>query len=216
MIAKVIIDVSLDREFDYLVPPPLEPVIRVGMSVEFEFGRSRRTGYVLALAEKSSYPPDKLKTLSGISTDRAHIPENLVALGKWISEYYCCSQEQAIRTLLPSAVRSGKVRAKSRRIYYISNREAAEKFIEENSEKSAASRQVAVLKALSAGPLSLEELRLTPDFSRSSLSTVMRKELAAVKEEIVRREPWEESEVIRSTPLPPTPDQKKALEQVVT
>ena len=31
MIAKVIIDVSLDREFDYLVPPPLEPVIRVGM-----------------------------------------------------------------------------------------------------------------------------------------------------------------------------------------
>ena len=99
MIAKVIIDVSLDREFDYLVPPPLEPVIRVGMSVEFEFGRSRRTGYVLALAEKSSYPPDKLKTLSGISTDRAHIPENLVALGKWISEYYCCSQEQVLAFL---------------------------------------------------------------------------------------------------------------------
>ena len=124
MIAKVIIDVSLDRDFDYLVPPVLEPVIRVGMSVVFNFGNSVRTGYVLALAESSSYPAEKLKALTAISTDRAHIPENLVALGKWIAEYYCCSQEQAIRTLLPSAVRSGKVRAKSRRIYYISNKEA--------------------------------------------------------------------------------------------
>ena len=67
MIAKVIIDVSLDRDFDYLVPPELESVIRVGMSVTFNFGRSKRVGYVLALAESSSYPADKLKSLTGIS-----------------------------------------------------------------------------------------------------------------------------------------------------
>lgn len=214
MIAKVIIDVSLDRDFDYLVPPALESVIRVGMSVVFNFGNSVRTGYVLALAENSSYPAEKLKALTAISTDRAHIPENLVTLGKWIAEYYCCSQEQAIRTLLPSAVRSGKVRAKSRRIYYISDKEASEKFITEKASNASAAGQVAVLKALAAGPLALEELRLTPDFSRSSLSTVMRKELVAVKEEIVRREPWGEGSVAQSEPLEPTPDQKKALLEV--
>ena len=54
MIAKVIIDVSLDRDFDYLVPPELEKVIRVGMSVVFNFGHSVRSGYVLALADSSS------------------------------------------------------------------------------------------------------------------------------------------------------------------
>ncbi|MBR7104706.1 MAG: primosomal protein N' [Lentisphaeria bacterium] len=211
MIAKVIIDVSLDRDFDYLVPPELENVIRVGMAVVFRFGNSRRTGYVLALAESSSYPAEKLKALDSICTDRAHIPENLITLGKWMAEYYCCSQEQAIRTLLPAAVRSGKVRAKSRRIYYICDQEKARAFIEKNETVASAVQRAAVLKALQAGPLALEELRLTPDFSRSSLSTLMRNELVAVKEEIVRREPWGEGEVLPSAPLEPTEDQKKAL-----
>lgn len=214
MIAKVIIDVALDREFDYLVPRDLERVVRIGMSVELSFGNSRRSGYILALAETSSHPENKLKSLLGLSTDRAHIPENLVNLGRWMAEYYCCSQEQAIRTLLPSAVRSGKVRAKSRRIYYLPDEDAARKFIEEKSSSPAARLRVAVLQALLPGPLALEELRLAPEFSRSSLTTLMKGSLVAVKEETIRRNPWKEVKVIPGRVPEPTPGQKKALEMV--
>ncbi|MBQ7209142.1 MAG: primosomal protein N' [Lentisphaeria bacterium] len=214
MIAKVVTDVSLDREFDYLVPAELESAVRVGMSVDLRFGRSKRTGYVLALAEQSSYPAEKLRPLDGISTERAHIPENLISLGRWMAEYYCCSQEQAIRTLLPSAVRSGKVRAKSRRIYYICDREGAEKFLAENADAASAAQRCAVLRALLPGGLALEQLRLVPDFSRSSLSTLMNKALVAVKEELVRREPWSEGEVLPDAPLELNEDQKKALARV--
>ena len=117
MIARVITDISLDREFDYLVPAELENSIRPGSAVEVPFGNSRRNGYVLELAESSSFGADsKLKALTGLSGSRAHIPEKLITLGKWMADYYCASQEHAIRTLLPAAVRSGKVKALVSRI----------------------------------------------------------------------------------------------------
>ena len=106
MIAQVISDVSLDRVFDYRVPPELEPSLRVGAAVRIPFGRSEREGYVLGLAETSELPAGKLKALNGLSERRAPIPEKLIALGEWMAQYYCCSREQSIRTLLPAAVRS--------------------------------------------------------------------------------------------------------------
>ena len=126
MIAKVITDISLDREFDYLIPDSLSDQVRTGSAVTVPFGRSTRTGYILSLAENSDYDPAKLREISGIAADRPAIPENLIKLGKWIAEYYCASQEHAIRTLLPAAVRSGRVKEKNNRFYSVADRTAAE------------------------------------------------------------------------------------------
>ena len=86
MIAKVIIDLALDKEFDYLIPPELEKEVKVGTMVTVPFGKSFREGYVLNLAEKASFS-GKIKPLAGICHTRAHIPENLIELGKWMAEY---------------------------------------------------------------------------------------------------------------------------------
>ena len=112
MIARVITDISLDRQFDYLVPPELLDKVRTGSAVTVPFGRTIRSGYVLDLVENSTYDPGKLKEISGIATDRPAIPEKLIQLGQWIADYYCATQEHAIRTLLPAAVRSGRVKEK--------------------------------------------------------------------------------------------------------
>ena len=110
-VAKVIIDVALDQEFDYRIPESLAGTLKVGMMVKVPFGRSTRDGYILSFAEFSDYHGE-LKEIIGVSTTRAHVPEHLVELGRWMADYYCCSQEQSIRTLLPAAVRSGKVKPK--------------------------------------------------------------------------------------------------------
>ena len=112
MIARVVTELSLDRGFDYLVPAELEEKIRIGSAVTVPFGRTLREGVVLALPESSPYPLSKLKPIAGLCTSRADVPEKLIALGQWIAEYYCCSQEHAIRTLLPAAVRSAFAQAK--------------------------------------------------------------------------------------------------------
>ena len=62
MIAKVITDISLDREFDYLVPEELQDKLRPGSAVSVPFGRSCRTGYVLSLAGSYELFSARLKT----------------------------------------------------------------------------------------------------------------------------------------------------------
>ena len=127
MIARVVTELSLDRGFDYLVPEELTGKIRVGSAVTVPFGRTLREGVVLALPESTPYPLAKLKPIAGLCTTRADIPEKLIELGQWIAEYYCCSQEHAIRTLLPAAVRSGKIRPKTRKLYTIVKAAEAER-----------------------------------------------------------------------------------------
>ncbi len=212
MIAKVVTEVALDREFDYLVPPELEPDLRIGSAVQVMFRNSRREGYVIDFSETSSYRRGELKPLTGLSTGRASIPPRLVELGRWMARYYCCSREQAIRTLLPAAVRSGKIRAKTRRLFFIPDTAAAEAFIAENNERKPAAIRVAVLRLLlSEGARPLESLRSIAGFTPSPLQTLIKHGLVAVNEEMVRRDTFGSAEVLPGRPLPPTPDQARAL-----
>ncbi|MDR0932528.1 MAG: primosomal protein N' [Victivallales bacterium] len=211
-VAKVIVDIALDKEFDYEIPIELQGRVKVGTMVSVPFGNSRRDGYVLSLAENSSFD-GKLKSLLGICGDRAHVPEQLVTLGRWMAEYYCCSQEQAIRSLLPAAVRSGKIKPRKRKIYRIADRDAAQSFVAINSAKPSAALRVDLLKALlSGGEQPIETLKAsTPAFSNSSLQTLIRKGLIEISEELVRRDVFFESKVIATQALKPSQEQAHAL-----
>ena len=212
MIAKVVTEISLDREFDYLIPPELEGKIRVGSAVTVPFGRTLREGVVLAVAANSAYPLTKLKPVAGLCTTRADIPEKLIELGQWIAEYYCCSQEHAIRTLLPAAVRSGKVRPRTRKLFSVADTEKAEKLILESAAKpSLASRALILRELRSAGTMSLDGLKNIPNFSVNSLNTLVKNGLVHVEDEVVRADIFGDAAVLPSKPLPPTPEQRKAL-----
>ena len=49
MIAKVIIDLSLDKCFDYLIGAELEKTAVIGARVNVPFGKSLRRGYLTTL-----------------------------------------------------------------------------------------------------------------------------------------------------------------------
>ena len=202
MIVRVVTELSLDKGFDYLVPPELEEKIRVGSAVTVPFGRSVREGVVLAIPESSPYPFHKLKPITGLCTTRADVPEKLIELGLWIAEYYCCSQEHAIRTLLPAAVRSGKIRPKTRKLFTIANNAEAEKIIVESAEKTSLRSRALILRELrSAGTMSMDSLKNIPNFSVSSLNTLLKNEIIAVEEEIVRADIFGDAVVLPSQPI---------------
>ena len=126
------------------------------------FGRTTRDGYILSFAESSDYP-GKLREIIKVSTTRAHVPEHLVELGRWMADYYCCSQEQSIRTLLPAAVRSGKVKPKKIKVYRIGDRQAAEQFLRDNETKPSAALRTGLIQLLLPGkPLTSATPRCTP------------------------------------------------------
>ncbi|MBE6389758.1 MAG: primosomal protein N' [Lentisphaerae bacterium] len=215
MIAKVITDISLDREFDYLIPENMESSVRVGSAVTVPFGRSSRCGYVLALAEKSSYAPEKLKSVSGFSADRPAIPENLIKLGKWISSYYCATQEHSIRTLLPAAVRSGRVREKKLKLYSISDRNEAEKYIISHAKESRLNKRIKVLQMLlRKGEGAKAEFSGDVDFSASAFDALCKDGLIHSREVALDTGFDDNIETIPDSPLEPSPDQRAALEQI--
>ncbi|MBE6358084.1 MAG: primosomal protein N' [Lentisphaerae bacterium] len=215
MIAKVITDISLDREFDYLVPPELEPILRIGSAVTVPFGRTTRTGYVLSLAETSSYDPGKLRGLSGIANDRPAIPENLIKLGKWIAEYYCATQEHAIRTLLPAAVRSGRVREKKCRLYSVSDLAAAEKYMIEHARETRLAKRIAVLQmVIRKGEGPKAEFATESGFSASAFDALCKEGLISMREEAVSDDFDDAVETLPDSPLTPSADQRKALDQI--
>ncbi len=214
LFARVIIDLSLDRIFDYRIPGELEKEIRVGSRVRIPFGSATKSGYVLDVAASSNYDGE-IRTLLGLEK-AGHLPESLIKLGLWMSDYYCCSREQAVRTLLPGAVRRGIVRAKTLVAYRVAEPRTAKAFIENNRDKKSVAPQIKVLEYLLPlkDPLPVDLLLNRTDATISTIRTLKRKELIVGEEVVVRRNPFGDSVVFPSVPPELNPAQKKALEQI--
>lgn len=213
MIAKVITDLSLDKVFDYQIPPEIESLIHPGARVRVPFGKSFRFGFVLELAEFSEYPV--LKNLEIADNDNVCIPEKLLKLGDWIKDYYCSSQEQAIRTLLPGAVRSGKIHSKTVKVFSIKDLECCNAFIEKNADKKTAAKRIACLNFLKTNPESTaDEILECCSVSASVIKTLLDADLLTFEEKVVRSNLFEGREAVRSEALTPNADQQKAIDLV--
>jgi len=102
-IAKVAVDLSLNREFDYLIPAALQEALEIGSRVEVPFGRRRVHGFVVGLADKSEY--SELKPIGKMLGSTSLITEPVLDLARWISGYYMAPFETCVRTVLPAVVR---------------------------------------------------------------------------------------------------------------
>ncbi|MBN1863410.1 MAG: primosomal protein N' [Victivallales bacterium] len=213
-IAKVIVNLSLDRVFDYLVPATLRGVIRAGTQVVVPFGHSQRNGFVIGLKDASGYPEGKLKEIAGLRESHPEVSEPLIRLGEWMSEYYCCSREQAVRALLPGAVRSGRQKRRTLDLYYLNCPvEEAQRFVLEKSSKSPA--RCAILKVLLGHHgISKSVLLHEAGGGASALPWLLKSEMVEKVSEAFDRDPFRGVEVARTSPQPPTPEQACALGQI--
>lgn len=95
---------SIDRPFDYKIPPHMADRVQVGMRVAVPFGRGNRLsdGIVLALGEQANV--DDLKPIQTV-LDREPVltPEN-IQLALWMREHYFCTVYEAVRVMLPAGL----------------------------------------------------------------------------------------------------------------
>jgi len=102
-IAKVAVDLSLDREFDYLIPEPLRAVVEIGSRVEVPFGPRTITGFVIGLSDQSAV--SGLKAIGKVLGEKSLITEPVMELAHWMSAYYLAPFETCVRAVLPAVVR---------------------------------------------------------------------------------------------------------------
>ena len=98
----------LDQAFTYSLPLTLQHRVKAGARVIVPFGTRKLTGVVLRVHDDSAglrqrrLPPDRSRTGAD---------DELIALGRWISGYYCAPLGEVLRSMLPLAaeIRSGKI-----------------------------------------------------------------------------------------------------------
>ncbi len=103
MIARVSLEIALRKEFDYSIPPGLAGQIEVGARVQVPFGSRKILGTVTALAEESAHA--NLKPVLKVIGAQTLVTPKILKLARWISDYYCCAPEIALKSVLPEAVR---------------------------------------------------------------------------------------------------------------
>lgn len=211
-IARVVVNLALDREFDYQIPERLAGRVLVGSRVWVPFGKGERIGYVVGLAEKSEFP--ELKEIKGVEGDREQIPQSLVALARWMADYYCCPKEHAVRALLPAVIRGGKVKHKVRAFAKLAP--GLDVAATTATLGKRAQKQIAVIQAL-VRLKECESVRLQREagVGPGVIKKLVTQKLVVLEQRVVDRDPFADDEFLPEAPKVLTDEQRVALDAVL-
>jgi len=106
-ILRVALDVPLPRLFDYLAEDSGESDI--GRRVSVPFGKGLKTGVVIAVANASDQPEEKLKPVAAILRDMPALPADWIALCEFCARYYQTPLGEVTSFALPPMLRRGKL-----------------------------------------------------------------------------------------------------------
>ncbi len=127
MHANVLFPINSEA-FTYTVPAELRSDIKIGSRVEVPFKRSYRTGIVVALDRNPEAASLKkgagkltksitLKPVTSLLDEDIFLPNNILRLLNWVSQYYMSAAGLALKNAVPSAFFTGKKAGKPRIIY---------------------------------------------------------------------------------------------------
>ncbi len=102
MFCKVVFDVPLDRDFDYLVPDELAPRVRPGVRVTAPLASRLTGGLVVSTAEVSFAPAHvKLKPIASVVDERPLFGSDLFPLMRYLKSHWGCPVGQILFALIP-------------------------------------------------------------------------------------------------------------------
>jgi len=136
--ADIIIDISaksLDKTFQYIVPPGMEKDICIGSLVLVPFGKSDRTlkGYVMNLSDRPAFDISKTKSIIGVEKQGIAVETHLLSLAAWIKQNYGSSMNNAVKAVMP--VRREVRKKVARTVFPLVRRERLEELATEFEEK---------------------------------------------------------------------------------
>lgn len=160
-IFQVAIPTPLRRLFDYL-PPDSSPdsgdaLIQVGMRVKVPFGNRHVIGIVIAAANETAVPLNKLRKISAVLDSSPCFNEKLFNTLLWAANYYQHPIGEVIQTALPKKLRQGSSIIESTKVWKPAAGLDEDQAI---AELSRSPRQAALLQLLfKRGPLSADAIK---------------------------------------------------------
>ena len=212
MIAKVAIDLALDRLFTYEVPEALQKKLAVGQLLSVPFGHREARGFVLGTSHGGDVFQEgdyKLKPVTAIVDETPFFSPKLLELVKKVAEYTASPIEAVLKAALPAAVLKKNARAKEQ--LYVGVREQGLGV----RDQGLTQRQkwlVEQIERLGGGWMQqlCRELKTTP----ASLRLLAERGLVEIAARQKRRDPLGNRIILPSKPLPLNDEQRKALETI--
>ena len=110
MFARVLPDQAAGKILDYRVPEAMSSKIAVGSRVKIPVRTRLLARTVIELLNDCEF--HSVKDITDLLDERPMIRPALLELAYWMADYYCCPLETAVCSVLPVAVRDGRVTAK--------------------------------------------------------------------------------------------------------
>lgn len=192
MYANIIIDIShetVDKTFQYHVPPCLETEVLVGTQVEIPFGRGNRLrkGYVVDLTKEAEYDAEKIKDVAGVVPRGVTAQSRLIQLAWWLKERYGSTMNQALKTVLPV---KQKVRQKQARfIRRLLPAQEIQKAADEAARKHYGARERLLRALVNEEEIPYEAAVNQMNLTMASLKPMAEKGMIALESETVFRNP---------------------------
>jgi primosomal protein N' (replication factor Y) len=202
-----VVDLALDREFDYRIPPALAGAVQLGSRVAVPFGKRTAQGYVVGLADNSTYP--NLKEIGEVIGKKPLLGDKILELTRWMGKYYCCPVELAVKCALPEVVRKAKISWKERQ-YVTPGKISPEELAKLKKRAPKQARALEILQK-SEGMFVFKLLKLA-DTDAATVKKLAEKGYVQVSDQVDDRDPFGGEVFLPSTPLVLTADQQKALE----
>jgi primosomal protein N' (replication factor Y) len=209
--ARVIIDRSIHRELDYLIPEMLSDKVGIGSRVRVPFRERSALATVVALLEETD--AEGIRPIEAVVGDRPVLSPKLIELGRWMSAYYCCPIEAVMRSLLPQVIRRAEVSWK-KQLFVSAAKEVAPEEIDKLRRR--APRQAELLEAVSKlrQPMAAAELLRQTSLDNQTLRALEKRGFVLLREEAVARDPHANELFIASSDLVLNPEQAAALAAV--
>ncbi|MBI1930542.1 primosomal protein N' [Candidatus Poribacteria bacterium] len=105
--ARVVFPLPQDLSFSYSIPDRLASIAQPGSRVVAPLGESTREGVIVELMEEPNLPDDsiEIKNLADCLDEAPTFSSELLALTKWIAEYYLASWGETLKCALPAIAR---------------------------------------------------------------------------------------------------------------
>ena len=206
-IAKVVVDLALDREFDYRIPSHLAGAVKIGSRVAVPFGKRTAQGYVVGLADDSTFP--RLKDIAEVVGKKPLLSDRILELTRWMGKYYCCPVELCVKCALPEVVRKAKISWKERQ-YVKPGKISSEDFAKLRKRAPKQARALEILQK--SDGLFVSKLVKRADTDAATVKKLAEKGYVVLSDQIEERDPFGGEVFLPTEPLSLTSDQQKALD----
>ena len=189
MFARVLPDQAAGRLLDYRIPESMASSIGVGSRVRVPVRTRLLNGTVIEILSACEY--NSVRDITQLLDDKPMIRPALLELARWMADYYCCPLETAVCSVLPVAVRDGRVSVKKQNSARLAS-PISEEQLATLSRK--APRQADALRVLinASGPLPVSTAADQAGVSDSVYRTLEKNGLVVIEAAVVARNPYSE------------------------